>query len=345
MDHEFSESQELLRRSAADFFAREYPLERMRELRGAAEEERKLWKAITGLGWTGAPFPEEVGGFAGSFMDAAVLLEEMGWAGCASPYVHSAVAVGVGLQGRDGELARRLAAAEVTAVFAPSTPAAPSPSVDGAGLAGSALGVPWPEEATLVVAPLAPGNVAAVEGAAGRRLASSGSEPVGAVDFGGARVVAEYPAVAAHDIMVTGAAGAAVLLVGASRRALDVAVSYAKERIQFGRPIGSFQAIQHKCANMLIDLEVGRSLAYKAASLHGEGFAFERSARYAKAYAGEMAQRVTREAIQIHGGVGFVDNHKVQLFYKMALTGSSQYGTAHEHRSAIADLVLAGQRA
>ena len=127
--------------------------------------------------------------------------------------------------------------------------------------------------------------------------------------------------------------------IGCAQNALDCAVQYAKDRIQFGKPIGSFQAIQHKCADMLIEVEVGRNLAYRAAAFEDTAD-LHHAAAYAKSYLGDAATRVTRAAIQVHGGVGFVDNHRVQPFYRLALTYNSLYGTAHDHRREVTALAL-----
>ena len=346
MDHRLTESQELLRRSAADFFNQKFPLDRMRELyNDRPARDAELWPALISLGWTAAPFPEVVGGFPGGLMEAAPLIEEMGRAAFATPFVHSSVAAGLALAGQLGAsgLAPKLASGEFTVVWCgPSGLDAP-PQLNGSSVSGTVHGVAWPELATHFLVPAA-GSVLLVEatatGVSRRNLDSPGAEAAGQVIFAGAPVLQVFDAGLAADVLLGGAAGNALLLLGASERALELAVEYAKTRIQFGQPIGAFQSIQHRCADMLIAVEVSRNLAYKAAAMHGTG-AFERSARRAKAFLGDVARRVTRDAIQIHGGVGFVDNHRVQLSYRMTLSASAYYDTPHEHRAVISQLVLA----
>jgi alkylation response protein AidB-like acyl-CoA dehydrogenase len=344
VDHRFSESQDLLRSTAAAFFAREFPLDRMREFHlDRARNEHELWRAICALGWNAAAFPEDVGGSPGSFMEAAVLLEEMGRAACASPYVHSTIAAGLSLLTGAPALAGRVALCEAVVVACPPTPPFPPPSLDMGALTGRLLAVPWSALATHVLV-AAPDGLAlvAVDGAAtAREFETSAAEPVGEVELRGARPDAVLPASVADDVLRHGAAGAALVLAGAASRALDVAVAYMKERVQFGKPIGSFQALQHKAADMYIACETGRTLAYKAATLHG-ATEFGRFARYAKAYMSDGATKVTRDAIQLHGGVGFADNHRVQLFYRLAMSLAPAYGAPHDHRRVAADAVLAG---
>lgn len=346
MDHELSESQRLLKRSAAEFFAQQYPLDRLRELQGdRTTRDPELWSALVLLGWTAAPFPEQIGGVAGSLLEAAPLLEEMGRAAYPSPYVHSCVAGGLGLgdSAHDGALVAAIASGDATVIWSPHTGLTPPVRREGGRLQGRVLGVAWPELATHFLVPTREGVAlveAADDGVSRRNLDSSGAESVGEVVFAGAAVEAMVPASVGEYVILAGASGTALMLLGAGERALELAVEYARQRVQFGQPIGAFQALQHKCANMLIEMEVARGLAYKAAATHGTD-AFPRLARYAKSFAGDASRRVTRDAIQIHGGVGFIDNHKVQLPYRLAGSLNAAYRTAHEHRAVVAAGLLA----
>ena len=275
MDHRLTESQELLRKSAADFFNQQYPLDRMRELyKDRPARDAELWPALVSLGWTAAPFPEAIGGFPGSLMEAAPLIEEIGRAAFATPFVHSSVAAGLALAARPdaGEIASKLASGEWTAAWcAPSGLDAPLVSNRRhAEWNGARCGVARTRHALLV--PVA-GAVALVAAKAGgvsaRNLETPGAESIGEVTFSNAPVLRTFDADFATDVMLGGAAGNALVLLGASERSLDIAVEYAKTRVQFGQPIGAFQSIQHRCADMLIAVEVSRNLAYKAAALHG----------------------------------------------------------------------------
>ena len=131
-------------------------------------------------------------------------------------------------------------------------------------------------------------------------------------------------------------AGLALELVGVGQRALEMAVAYANERTQFGGPIGSFQAIKHKCVDMMVAVETARSLAYYAAWAVAEDAPdAARAAAMAKAYCGEMAKTVTSEAIQVHGGIGFTWEHDLHLYYRRALAADAAFGAAPAHRETI----------
>ena len=343
MDYQLTESQRLLKRTAADFFSREYPLDRFREFRHDRDSnERELWSALSGMGWNAAPFSEEVGGYPGSFMDAAVLLEEMGRGACASPFVHSTIAAGLALAAAGHGLAGVIASGDAVVVLAPQTSlSSVRRSADG-HIHGTFFAVPWVNLATHYLVPLDSQQFAlvAADSVDAERLDSAGTDCIGRIDIRDAGI----EQLELGDIgSVCGGAGVALMLLGAGSRSLDLAVAYAKDRIQFGKPIGTFQALQHKCADMYIALEAGRNLAYKAATLHGQD-EFERLARYAKAYLGEAVPRVTRDSIQVHGGVGFIDDHKVQLCYRLALGLANSYGRPGDIRRDVAGTQLASAR-
>jgi alkylation response protein AidB-like acyl-CoA dehydrogenase len=141
------------------------------------------------------------------------------------------------------------------------------------------------------------------------------------------------------------AIAAAAEMTGLAQRALDMAVSYAKEREQFGRPIGAYQAVSHKCAGMLLDTEEARSLTYYAAWVaDAEPESLPIAASMAKARASEAAWDVTASALQVLGGVGFTWEHDLHFLLKRARATSRLMGTADQHRSRVADLVgLAGE--
>ena len=131
----------------------------------------------------------------------------------------------------------------------------------------------------------------------------------------------------------------ALELVGVGQRALDMSVAYANERTQFGRPIGSFQAIKHKCVDIMVAVETARSLAYYAAWAVGEDAPDAgAAAAMAKGYCGDMAKTVTSEAIQVHGGIGFTWEHPAHLYLKRAKSASIAFGTPDRHRATLAAL-------
>ena len=131
-------------------------------------------------------------------------------------------------------------------------------------------------------------------------------------------------------------AGAAAEMLGAARRCLDMAVSYAKVREQFGQPIGSFQAIRHKCAEMLLEVENSHSAVYYAAwALDAGAEDAEAAASIAKSYVGDASRKVCGEAIQVHGGIGFTWEFDLHMYFKRAKALEAQYGDADHHRELI----------
>ena len=349
MDHRFSELQELLGQTAREFFARDFPPDRMRDgYRSEDGYDAALWPEIVGLGWNAAPFPEAMGGTGGGLFDAALLLEEMGRGFCVSPYPHSTIAAGLALAGgADPALAQAVAGGE--AVVVPALTAADgggAPANESGGkLSGRALAVPWANLATHFLVPIGDEDRMAVveagaDGAGFEPMPASGGEPLYDLRLDGAAARVVEGEGLRTQVTLLGAAASALLMLGLCERALELAAEYSKTRIAFGKPIGAFQAISHKCANMSVDIETGRYLCYKAAWLHAGGQPFGLGARYAKAFMGDATARITRDAIQVHGGVGFIDDHFVQFPYRIGTAAACAYGTAREHRRAVADAIL-----
>jgi alkylation response protein AidB-like acyl-CoA dehydrogenase len=136
-------------------------------------------------------------------------------------------------------------------------------------------------------------------------------------------------------------AGLSAEMVGTAQKALDIAVDYAKTRVQFGKPIGSFQAVKHKCVDMMVAVENSRSLTYYACWTVDERVAEAATAvPMAKAYASDMAKNVTSEAIQVHGGIGFTWEHDMHLYHRRALAGEANLGNAPIHREVVAKSLL-----
>jgi alkylation response protein AidB-like acyl-CoA dehydrogenase len=158
-----------------------------------------------------------------------------------------------------------------------------------------------------------------------------------------ARLVAgadEAERVIGHALQV-GSALLAVEQVGASQHLLDLSVDYAKSRLQFGRPIGSFQAVKHRLANLLVELEHARSTAYHAVSALTDGTDDPAlAASIAQATCSAAFSRIAADTIQVHGGIGFTWEHQAHLYLKRATTDAALLGTAEQHRSRVAALVL-----
>ena len=347
MDHEFNEVQELLAQTARDFFARAFPMDRIRDAHRFGDGfDAELWPALQELGWSSAPFPESMGGSGGGLLDIALVIEEMGKGCAATPFLHSTVAAGLALVDADPGLAQRVASGDATVIPAITNHPDDHPSVADGTLSGRAIAVPWANLATHYLVAIGGDNHMAVveagtNGVAAEPMPAADGDPLFDVRFRDAMFeIIEAPGLV-RNVLALGAAAEALMMLGLCQRSLELASEYSKGRIAFGQPIGSFQAISHKCANMAVDIEVGRYLCYKAAWLHGIGEPYEMAARYAKAFMGEATARITRDAIQVHGGVGYIDDHFVLFPYRLGTAAAGMYGTAHEHRRAVADAVLA----
>ncbi|HEU4369870.1 MAG TPA: acyl-CoA dehydrogenase family protein [Methylomirabilota bacterium] len=366
MDFAFTPDQTLLKNSARAFLDEHCKPATVRLLwddpRG---ESAAMWKEMAQLGWTGLSLPEEHGGSGLGLVEGALLQEELGRAAYPGPYWPTMLAAGVIAEsGSDVQKKRWLgpiAAGDARAALAlldtdldwnPESVATRAEKT-GAGwhLTGLKRYVAWshvasvllvparvPEGVSLfLVDPAAPGlRVEPVQSMdPGTRLAHLTLErvPVRSEDVLGAPGSAT-PVL--HRLLGRGALGAAAEMLGAARRCLDMAVGYAKVREQFGQPIGSFQAIRHKCADMLLETENSHAAVYYAAwALDAGAEDAATAASIAKSYVGDAARKVCGEALQVHGGIGFTWEYDLHMYFKRAKALEAQYGDAEYHRELI----------
>jgi len=359
----FTEEQEELRRSARAFLAEHSSSERVRA--AMASElgwDTDAWKRIGAeLGWTAVAIPESYGGVGLGFVELVGLLEEMGEALLCAPFFASVcMAAPALLASGDSAAAREwlpaIAEGRATAALVEGGAIARRRGA-GFSLDGSARLVLDGHAADLLVVAAThaaglslfavPAGARGVERRAHatmdqtRRFAEvtlSGVE-VGA----GALLGAEgqgAPALA-HALDQARVALAAEQ-TGGAQRCLDLAVGYAKERVQFGRAIGSFQAIKHKCADLMVAVESARSAAYWAGCVAAErSEELPRAASLAKAWASESYFRCAADALQIHGGVGFTWEYDVHLHLKRARSMEAFLGAPSWHRERVAGMMLA----
>ena len=346
MDMGLSEIQQMLKNSAREFLAQECPLTLVRELendpRGFSED---VWRQVVSLGWTGIPFPEQYGGTGGTFLDLAVLVEEMGRALLPAPYFATVVLGGLTVldagdddQKRDiltgvcaGTVRLTLALTEPSATTeAWGVETAASASGDGYVISGTKLFVPDAHAAdTIIVAArtaagdgpagddpeqgitlfLVPSNAAGVEV---EQISTIGNERLCEVRLDNVSVSAGaalgavgggWPVI--RRTLARATAAHCVQMVGGAEAVLDMTVEYVKQRTQFGRPVGSFQAVQHHCSNMATDVEGARHVAYQAAWAISEGESARREVAMAKAWCSGAYQRVCSLGHQCHGAIGF----------------------------------------
>ena len=369
-----STEQRELRESVRRFLTERAPLTKVRELMETADgTDPDVWRqASAQLGLPGIAIPEEYGGAGFSFAEQAIVLEELGAALFTGPYLASAVLAATALLASDDEEAKKdllpgIAAGETVATLA-FTEDGGSWDPASIRLAATADDIGWRLDghksfvldghtADLILAVAAVGTdgklslfavnaVNAVDaGAIGltrhalptldqtRKLARL------AFDGTPARLVGEPGAARAvlDRTLDVAAIALAAEQLGGAQRALDMAVAYAKVRQQFGRPIGSFQAIKHRCADLLLEVESLRSaVGYAAAAVAAGSAEVPVLASLLKAYASEVYSHVAGENIQIHGGIGFTWEHDAHLYLKRAKASELFLGDASYHRERLA---------
>ncbi len=368
MDLGLSEIQQMLKTSALGFLSRECPATLVREME---EDERGypngLWRQMINLGWTGVPFPEQYGGTGGDFLDLAVLLEEMGRALAPAPYFSTVVLGGMtvmdgGSDGQkadlvtricDGSLLMTLALTEASATYEPwGVEATAEQQGDGYVLNGVKLFVPDAHVADIII--VAARTSPSADPAQGITLflvpAGTPGVTVEAVNTIGSErqfeVRLENAAVPASSILgragegwpvaeravQRATAGRCIEMLGGATAVLDMTVEYVKQRTQFGRAVGSFQAVQHHCAEMATDVEGCRGIAYQAAWRLAQDLPAQREVSMAKAWVSQAYRRVCSTAHQCHGAIGFTKEHNLQLYTRRAKVHELSYGDANHHK-------------
>lgn len=371
MDLGLNEVQQMLKSSAQELLSRECPLTLVRAMeedsRGYTDE---LWRQIVGVGWTGLVFPEQYGGTGGFFLDLAVLLEEMGRALVPSPFFSTVVLGGLTVldAGNDaqkldilpricsGQLIMTLALTEATVTYEPwGVETSAERQGDSYLLNGTKLFVPDAQAADLIL--VAARTSSATDPAQGITLFMV---PVGSqglsisplntissdrqyeVTFGGVTVPADstlgpvdggWPVV--HRALQRAIVGKCAEMLGGADAVLEMTAEYVKQRTQFGRPIGSFQAVQHHCANMATDVEGSRNIAYQAAWRVAEGGPAEKEVSMAKAWISAAYERVCATAHQCHGAIGFTKEHDLQLYTRRAKVQELTYGDINFHKELV----------
>ncbi|MGP4026052.1 acyl-CoA dehydrogenase family protein [Actinomadura sp. 3N407] len=357
MDLSRTEDQELIAATARELLESRAATAGARAMDGdPAGYSAALWKEMVDLGWTGLAFPEEHGGVGGEFLDVCLLFEQLGYAQVPSPLLASVACCGMPVArfGTSEQKERWLGAVSggqvVTAAPLPWDRPGDGPVATRDGtdfvLNGTATFVPYAasSEHILVVARLGgePGAFwvdASSPGVMLQPLGTVGADRPCHVELSDVRVPAEsaLDADAAGAISLFGAAAACAEMVGAAQRVLDMTVEYATEREQFGRPVGSFQAVQHHCANMSIDVLGSRFIAYEAIWLLSVNRDAAQEVSMAKAWVSEAYERVCALGHQVHGAIGFTREHDLHLFSQHAMAASLAFGDGDLHFDALAD--------
>jgi len=355
MDFSFSPEQDQLRAQARSFLEKRFPAARLAEIAKSTDGwDRASWPELARLGWTGASIAEAQGGAGLSFVEEAIVFEELGRALYAGPYF-STVALALPALACAPDLLAQIASGALTAALAANGSVAARRSGDRWLLRGETDLVPdagWVD--AFVVHARGPDGVGLY--LAERHDARPAIRVLDTVDVtrrlgrvtfddDPARLLAAPPAAAKIIAATRRRALAALALeaVGVASHALAQGVEHAKSREQFGRPIGTYQAVSHKLADTYVETELARSLAYWAAWCIAEddGQA-ELAASAAKAYAAEAAVAACERVIQVHGGMGFTWDHPLHRYYKRALWIESFDRSGAAHRADIAEVLLGG---
>lgn len=338
MNFDFSDDQYALRGAAKDFFAGESSADHVRATWDTdTGRSPELWRKMAETGFVGLTVPEEHGGLGMDEIDLVLILEEAGYAALPEPLLET-TAIGVpllreaGSEAQQKEWLPRIAAGEavVTVQLAGAALVADAHIADLLLLQrGDELHAVPKGAFTYTAQP-------SLDGA--RRMFTVEAQTSGDTRMAGGAA----EAAAAFD---RGAAGTAAILNGLSQRMLDMSVAYVQERYQFGRPVGSFQAIKHKLAETLLVVETSKAAAWNAAYTIAKGLP-ERStaASVAKAYASDAELKANYESLQCHGGIGFTWEHNLHLFLKRGKALEQSYGSASWHRARLAESLLGAAR-
>jgi len=363
MDLSFSPAQQLLQQSARIFLQQRCPPERVQHLaldpRGFAAD---LWKEIATLGWPGLLVPTELGGSGGGVSDALALVEELGRACFPSPFIASAIVATTALAAAGGRRAQtllpalamgeRICALALLEESGRLDPEALALPVAAPGrLTGRKLFVPDAHVATdvIVLGRGAAGPTALLlpmdrAGITARPLDSMTGDKLFELELAGVETSPD-------DVLGAPGHGWALLapafrlgalarsaeMVGAAQRVLELCVEHARVRVQGGRPIGGYQAVQHACADLYRDVESARWLTWEAAwKLESRRSGADSAVAMAKAYCAEAALRVARRGHQIMGAIGYSEEHPLHLFHKRILAASLDAGDAGLHLETVA---------
>ncbi|MDO8615892.1 MAG: acyl-CoA dehydrogenase family protein [Dehalococcoidia bacterium] len=376
MDLGLDEQQDMLKNFARDFLEKECPESLVR----AMEEDEKgyspeLWQKMAQQGWMGLIIPEKYGGTAMNLCELVVLLEEFGRALVPGPFISTVVLGGVpiaefGTEEQKQQFLPKIASGETIMTMALTEPSARW-TADGVALEAKKEGGDYVLNGTKLFTPDAhvtdymiviarTGKGAKPEdgitvlivdskspGIKYEALKTIAADKQCEITFENVRVPAAnilgqegkgWAVVEKTEKVATVAACA--YLVGLSQMDFDVTLNYAKERVQFGRPIGSFQAIQHKLADAVIDVDGSRFITYKAAWSLQEGEPdADMMISMAKAWASDASRRVVAHGQQIHGGIGFTKEYKIQLYFRRQKWMELMWGDADFHRERVAEML------
>ena len=342
MDATLSETQRLLRDSLRDYLRKEAPFDRVRELERAGGVDEALWAHLVDAGFLALPFAERHGGEGGELIDAAILLEELTRRAAIVPFLETlAAALAIERHGDEAladEVVRGVIAGSVT--LAPALPSGgddAAPRIGGGALIGECRFVDYGADVTHhLVEAVADGERglwlidARGAGVHAEPLRTIARTPQARVRYASAPARRAGGGDALRFLQRAGRALCAVQCVAAAGQALDMTVEYVGMRVQFGRPIGSFQAVQHHCADMATQTLAARFLACRAVWNLDHGRGGDREIAKAKALASRAATEVTMQAHILHGGIGYTEEYDLHFFSRRGKERALAWGTVDE---------------
>lgn len=369
MDLTLTEEQEMIAATAREVLESKAPMSLIRDLdNDTAGYSPELWSDLADLGWMGLAIPEEHGGEGGGFVELCLIVEQVGRTLVSGPFVSTVAmaATATGEHGSDDQQRNHLGAiarGERIVTYVRAAPAAGWPSrgsavtVEGVhgqvSLTGTARFASHAQSADVLIV-VTQGRdsddlTVFLVGADSDGVSMEPHDTVGLdhqyqVSFDGVEmttndVLGEIGGGKAvvDTIEIYGAAATCAEMVGGAQRVLDMTVEYAGIRAQFGSPVGSFQAVQHHCANMGVDVLTSRLMTYEAVWRLAEGLDATREVSMAKAWVSEAYERVCDLGHQIHGAIGYTEEHDLHLYLRHATGLGLAFGDADHHWARVAD--------
>ena len=372
MDLGLNEAQQMLKNSAQEFLEAECPDTYVREME---EDENgytsEMWQKLAEQGWLGLIIPEKYGGVELEFQDLAILLEEMGRYMLPGPYFSNVVLGGMsimdsGTEEQKQEYLPRLAEGQIIVTLALNEPSgrwdaegiqlSATENGDNYTLNGTKLFVPNAHVSDYIVVAARTGSgendislfivSSQTNGVNQTLLKTIASDRQSEVSFDNVSVSSSSLLGEKNQgwktiekVLKWGAIGKCAEMSGGGQSVLDMTVEYAKQRTQFGRPIGTFQAIQHHCANMATDVEGAKFITYQAAWMLSEGLPADREVAMAKAWVSDSYKRVCALGHQSHGAIGFTKEHNMQLYSRIAKAAELAFGDSDLHLDKVAEII------
>lgn len=369
MNFGLTETQQLLKTSVANLLEKECSTKHVRNMEMDENGySPKLWKVMAAQGWLGLSIPPQHGGSGMSFLELALVLGEMGRVLLPSPFFATVVVAADVIMRAGSERQRREWIPQLVEgnLLATTAVAEKHGRWDSSGietiarrrggnfvLSGTKLYVPFGNVADLILIAAKvedednPSFFALPKGAAGlvmSELKTIGSERLSVVAIDDAPVDAtallpnaQNTVNSIDSAMTRSVVGLCAWALGAMERVLEMTVEYARNRSQFGKPIGQFQTIQHRCADMALDVELARNLTYQAAQIVALEQDATREVSMAKSFVGDACKRMTLTAHQVFGAIGFTREHDLQLYTRRAKGWEPMFGNAALHKEVIAN--------